>query len=981
MDQQKVIGLFNLYTSHVRGELDSDGVTRQLRALCDTHWLDELVVIGVGFLLDQIDEKSPKHALKYRLLNMEAARMIDLPVARGNSAFSAARTALLVEHDPLQSAQLQVEAIRSYITIRNNPQVPPNFRNLQRLFENEVTAHPDEFERVLSDLLGILGTLVIEHWDCDMIAECAMPTVGCLASLATVTAESHLYSRAWQQFTDVILPSLPREHQARINYLLASALGLKGDVTSETLFTRAIQIADQEGDWVTSTEARIGLAGRELANTRVDIAKRAMKAWEIGQQAGTFAERSGDPRLLAKVDVFKVDTALMLHENLDSIGPLHAEAVAAGERALSYHGANGDPLERFNLLTKLIFICSDLKFLGFVEEALAIIEPLRPIEPGMVINILPGILRAYRETREPALLDRARELVKAAEQTLDILESDKDESNHFIRFSLLVKRMELEDKAGDMNAALEMAQKAHAAITGLSPTDEVDALLYVAVQLSNQERFDQAMLYFERAANLADEVWLDAANKTGDSPAAKVRSHLYTLSGYFKRLYGIASATSQVRGRAKDAILWLERGRGRVYTQILGARKGVCTALPKERVADLLDRLIAKHPDTLFLQFHLQYGPPTCFAWSAEQEPEPILLPEECWSQIVHLAGTQYESEMPFWEYYHRWRRTGAQGHYRRWLAVVETLANAIGKSIFSPILENVDTKMIKRLAIVPDAWLSAIPIQIACLAPGDYLLDHFDLIQAPSLLSLELLPPPRNGKASLVVSGGHADLDWAEREVVEVRRILASSGWTASEGAPTHISSLSRLADSLRDPQLGIIHIASHMHYVPGRTSDSQIRIAISNNGQAEAGNLTLEEILAGEPVPIPFGSTVLLSGCESSVVDFGMHGDPISLGSAMLLAGARAVVASSWAVDDVASFYLMQRLYRNWVAKESNDLAGALCASQRWLRQQTAQQLANMLETDESRQYFEARFPKADSRPFDHPYFWAVWNHIGAP
>ena len=155
---------------------------------------------------------------------------------------------------------------------------------------------------------------------------------------------------------------------------------------------------------------------------------------------------------------------------------------------------------------------------------------------------------------------------------------------------------------------------------------------------------------------------------------------------------------------------------------------------------------------------------------------------------------------------------------------------------------------------------------------------------------------------------------------------------------------------------------------------------MTIANNGQAEVVNLTLEEILAGEPIPIPVGVTVLLSGCESSVVDFGMHGDPISLGSAVLLAGARAVVASSWAVDDAASFFLMQRLYRNWVAKESNDLAGALCASQRWLRQQTAQQLGDLLETDESRQCFAARFPKADSRPFDHPHFWAAWNHIGA-
>jgi len=76
-----------------------------------------------------------------------------------------------------------------------------------------------------------------------------------------------------------------------------------------------------------------------------------------------------------------------------------------------------------------------------------------------------------------------------------------------------------------------------------------------------------------------------------------------------------------------------------------------------------------------------------------------------------------------------------------------------------------------------------------------------------------------------------------------------------------------------------------------------------------------------------------VVLSACQTAVGDLSEGDEFQGLTRAFLLSGARAVVASLWAVDDEATAVLMEYFYRNRDAGLSDALA--LTEAQRAVRE----------------------------------------------
>jgi CHAT domain-containing protein len=77
------------------------------------------------------------------------------------------------------------------------------------------------------------------------------------------------------------------------------------------------------------------------------------------------------------------------------------------------------------------------------------------------------------------------------------------------------------------------------------------------------------------------------------------------------------------------------------------------------------------------------------------------------------------------------------------------------------------------------------------------------------------------------------------------------------------------------------------------------------------------------------------------------------------LFAAGARAVVASLWEVDDEAAALLMGRFYENLTAAEPTSIAHALREASLWLRDYT----------DDS-----------GAHPFEHPIYWSGFIVLGA-
>lgn len=78
-----------------------------------------------------------------------------------------------------------------------------------------------------------------------------------------------------------------------------------------------------------------------------------------------------------------------------------------------------------------------------------------------------------------------------------------------------------------------------------------------------------------------------------------------------------------------------------------------------------------------------------------------------------------------------------------------------------------------------------------------------------------------------------------------------------------------------------------------------------------AEGERLTLKDLL---DTALSHVRIVVLSACDTAVLDTAVPEEVISFPTGLLEAGAAAVIASLWPVLDLSTMLLMARFYTNW-------------------------------------------------------------------
>jgi len=150
-----------------------------------------------------------------------------------------------------------------------------------------------------------------------------------------------------------------------------------------------------------------------------------------------------------------------------------------------------------------------------------------------------------------------------------------------------------------------------------------------------------------------------------------------------------------------------------------------------------------------------------------------------------------------------------------------------------------------------------------------------------------------------------------------------------------------------------------------------------------------------------------VTLSACETGLgAFFELANETTGLVEALFRAGSSTIIASLWAVDDLATFLIMEELYRQLfdVGVEPPE---ALCAAQRWMLEAPRAELDARLEraqvrlskqspdrvrTIPERRLDEARSSlrdfllaseggrdKPEYEGYAHPYYWAAFRCVG--
>lgn len=248
----------------------------------------------------------------------------------------------------------------------------------------------------------------------------------------------------------------------------------------------------------------------------------------------------------------------------------------------------------------------------------------------------------------------------------------------------------------------------------------------------------------------------------------------------------------------------------------------------------------------------------------------------------------------------------------RRFLAAIESgdddapLARSLGSALLASALDSLPPS-VRRLVIVPDGALHRVPFDALRLVDGRAVLERFEISLAPSAAVASLLRhrAPAHGRAR-VLAFGDATLDTSFARLPE-------SGREARIAASYGTGSVVRLRDEATAAYLEhapldrfrVLHFATHALVDERSLLRSAVVLAPSagDDGLLSPGDLAALPLAA---------DLVVLSACRSAggvVVDGeGIQG----LTAPLLAAGARAVVATRWPIEDHETVAVIEDFYR---------------------------------------------------------------------
>ncbi|BCJ73764.1 hypothetical protein CS0771_33080 [Catellatospora sp. IY07-71] len=192
-------------------------------------------------------------------------------------------------------------------------------------------------------------------------------------------------------------------------------------------------------------------------------------------------------------------------------------------------------------------------------------------------------------------------------------------------------------------------------------------------------------------------------------------------------------------------------------------------------------------------------------------------------------------------------------------------------------------------------------------------------------------------------------------REATEVTR-----RWTGEAAAPVHGCTWAEFQATAE--QYTVWHLACHGAADPDAILDSRLYFADRTVTLADLQ----QELRPGQR------RLAVLSACRTNVTGTAMPNEAVGLPSVLIQIGFAGVLATAWAVDDLATTYLMTAFYQRW-CHGGEEPAVALNRAQQWLRAATHADLTALLP---------GVVPEGGSgeHPYADPQYWAAFAYHGA-
>lgn len=228
---------------------------------------------------------------------------------------------------------------------------------------------------------------------------------------------------------------------------------------------------------------------------------------------------------------------------------------------------------------------------------------------------------------------------------------------------------------------------------------------------------------------------------------------------------------------------------------------------------------------------------------------------------------------------------------------------------LIQPAMTSIKTR---HLVIVPHEDLNYVPFQaLQDPSDGKYLGEKFQVSYAPSATVLDSLKDKPNVAHGRLLAVANPTIEAARTEVKAIGSLYAGRSKVVAD-VPVRKEEVKTWVSAYN-----LLHLSVHGRF---EESDPLLSYLELNPGGQEDGRLTAAEMFG---LPLPRGSMVVLSACETGRVMATHANELLGMERALLYAGASELVLSSWEVDAGSTALWMETFYREAQTNSPSEAA----------------------------------------------------------
>ncbi len=303
------------------------------------------------------------------------------------------------------------------------------------------------------------------------------------------------------------------------------------------------------------------------------------------------------------------------------------------------------------------------------------------------------------------------------------------------------------------------------------------------------------------------------------------------------------------------------------------------------------------------------------------------------------------------------------QAAEKLWKERLDRLLRGLSRRLIRLLASRLRELSPRRVVLLPGEWLALLPLHAVPLADGPAartLGEEFEIAYAPLGTALELCLQraeqrrPSNSATLVAVANPDGSLAFSDDEVETIARrfngraqvahgLAARRNWLLPHTRHSDFVLLSTHA--WFSP--GQPHLSSFMLAHPdGHTTPDQKEDEVHFGGE----RLMLDDVWAGR-LSLKQGCVVSADACETGQVDptVAME-ESQGFPAAFLGAGAASVIASLWAVDDLSTAWLTDKVFELMLS-DGRRPSAALREATRWLRRLTPAEALAIVEPEYQR------------------------------